>query len=42
MVEQGKPVIAINLGKTRGDELLRVKIEASCECLLPLLVERLR
>ncbi|WP_439862656.1 NAD-dependent protein deacetylase [Pseudomonas antarctica] len=41
MVEQGKPVVAINLGKTRGDELLRVKIEASCERLLPLLVERL-
>lgn len=42
MVEQGKPVIAINLGKTRGDELLQVKIEASCERLLPLLVERLK
>ncbi|MBO0493820.1 NAD-dependent protein deacetylase [Pseudomonas sp. Marseille-Q1929] len=42
MVEQGKPVIAINLGKTRGDELLQVKIEASCERLLPLLAERLR
>ncbi|WP_226456069.1 NAD-dependent protein deacetylase [Pseudomonas sp. AF03-9] len=42
MVEQGKPVIAINLGKTRGDELLQVKIQASCERLLPLLVERLR
>ncbi|MGR3889943.1 NAD-dependent protein deacetylase [Pseudomonas sp. 1152_12] len=41
MVAQGKPVIAINLGKTRGDELLQVKIEASCERLLPLLVERL-
>ncbi|AZF52360.1 NAD-dependent protein deacetylase of SIR2 family [Pseudomonas sp. R4-34-07] len=40
-VEQGKPVIAINLGKTRGDELLQVKIEASCEQLLPLLAERL-
>lgn len=40
MVEQGKPVIAINLGKTRGDELLQVKIEAQCEQLLPLLVER--
>lgn len=40
-VEQGKPVMAINLGKTRGDELLQVKIEASCERLLPLLVERL-
>ncbi|MCR4541754.1 NAD-dependent protein deacetylase [Pseudomonas sp. 18.1.10] len=42
MVEQGEPVIAINLGKTRGDELLQVKIEASCERLLPLLVERLK
>ena len=42
MVEQGKPVIAINLGKTRGDELLQVKIEASCETLLPLLAERLQ
>jgi len=41
MVEQGKPVIAINLGKTRGDELLQVKIQASCERLLPLLVDRL-
>jgi NAD-dependent SIR2 family protein deacetylase len=41
MVAQGKPVIAINLGKTRGDELLQIKIEASCERLLPLLVERL-
>ncbi|KMT53310.1 NAD-dependent protein deacetylase [Pseudomonas fildesensis] len=41
MVDQGKPVIAINLGKTRGDELLQVKIEASCERLLPLLAERL-
>ncbi len=40
MVEQGKPVIAINLGRTRGDELLQVKIEASCETLLPLLTER--
>ena len=41
MVEQGKPVIAINLGKTRGDELLQVKIETSCEQLLPLLADRL-
>lgn len=41
MVEQAKPVIAINLGKTRGDELLQVKIEASCETLLPLLAARL-
>lgn len=42
MVEHGKPVIAINLGKTRGDELLQVKIESSCEQLLPLLADRLR
>ncbi|QHF44296.1 NAD-dependent deacetylase [Pseudomonas sp. S35] len=42
MVEQGKPVIAINLGKTRGDDWLQVKIQASCERLLPLLAERLR
>ena len=42
MVEQGKPVIAINLGKTRGDELLQVKIETSCEQLLPLLANRLQ
>ena len=42
MVEQSKPVIAINLGKTRGDELLHVKIQASCERLLPLLTDRLR
>jgi NAD-dependent SIR2 family protein deacetylase len=41
MVEQDKPVIAINLGKTRGDELLQMKIAASCERLLPLLAERL-
>lgn len=42
MVEQGKPVVAINLGKTRGDELLQVKIEASCERLLPLLADRMQ
>ena len=41
MVEQGKPVIAINLGKTRGDELLQMKVQAPCEVLLPLLAERL-
>lgn len=41
MVEQGKPVIAINFGKTRADELLALKIEESCEALLPVLAERL-
>ncbi|MCF5706298.1 NAD-dependent protein deacetylase [Pseudomonas syringae] len=41
MAEQGKPVVAINHGKTRADELLDMKIEASCEQLLPLLAEAL-
>lgn len=38
--DQGKPLIAINLGKTRADDLLDIKIEASCETLLPALTER--
>lgn len=41
MVEQGKPVFAINYGKTRADDLLQLKIEAPCERLLPALVERM-
>ena len=41
VVDQGKPLIAINLGKTRADELLDLKIEASCEQLLPLLAQHL-
>lgn len=41
VVEQGKPLIAINVGKTRADDLLDLKIAASCEQLLPLLAERL-
>ncbi|MCD5981481.1 NAD-dependent protein deacetylase [Pseudomonas sp. CDFA 610] len=41
MAEHGKPVIAINHGKTRADELLDMKIEAPCEQLLPLLAEEL-
>ena len=40
-VDQGKPLIAINLGKTRADEILDLKIEGSCEQLLPLLARRL-
>ena len=39
--DQDKPLIAINLGKTRADDLLDIKIEASCETLLPALAERL-
>ncbi|MDQ3200698.1 MAG: NAD-dependent protein deacetylase [Pseudomonadota bacterium] len=41
MADHGRPLIAINLGKTRADDLLDMKIEASCEQLLPLLAERL-
>jgi NAD-dependent SIR2 family protein deacetylase len=40
-VDQGKPIIAINIGKTRADDLLDLKIEASCEQLLPRLTEQL-
>jgi NAD-dependent SIR2 family protein deacetylase len=41
VADQGKPLIAINLGKTRADDLLDLKIEASCEVLLPALTQRL-
>ncbi|TMU69726.1 NAD-dependent protein deacetylase [Pseudomonas fluorescens] len=41
IADRGKPLIAINLGKTRADDLLDLKIEASCEQLLPLLVRQL-
>jgi NAD-dependent SIR2 family protein deacetylase len=41
IADQGKPLIAINLGKTRADDLLDVKIAASCEVLLPELTRRL-
>lgn len=41
IADRGKPLIAINLGKTRADDLLDLKIEASCEQLLPLLTQRL-
>jgi NAD-dependent SIR2 family protein deacetylase len=42
IAERGKPLMAINLGKTRADDLLDLKIEGSCEELLPWLVEELR
>lgn len=42
IADRGKPLIAINLGKTRADNLLDLKIEASCEQLLPLLTQRLQ
>jgi NAD-dependent SIR2 family protein deacetylase len=36
--EAGKPVAAINIGRTRADELLTLKVSASCTHVLPLLV----
>ncbi|MBJ7372843.1 MAG: NAD-dependent protein deacetylase [Pseudomonas sp.] len=41
IAERGKPLMAINLGKTRADDLLDLKIEGSCEELLPWLAEEL-
>ena len=35
----GKPIAAINLGKTRADELLSLKITASAEAILPDLLD---
>ena len=39
--ERGKPLIALNLGKTRADDLLDMKIEVSCDLLLPELAQQL-
>ena len=37
MAERGKPVAAINLGRTRADDLLSLKVEANCaDALRPL------
>ncbi|RON99215.1 NAD-dependent deacetylase [Pseudomonas moraviensis] len=41
IAERGKPLMAINLGRTRADDLLDLKIEGSCEALLPWLAEKL-
>ncbi|MDO7899156.1 NAD-dependent protein deacetylase [Pseudomonas citrulli] len=37
--DQGKPLLAINRGKTRADEMLDLKLEEPCEQLLPLLAQ---
>lgn len=37
----GKPIAAINLGRTRADALLALKLEAPCGAILQQLVERL-
>lgn len=39
--EQGKPIAAVNLGRTRADELLELKIALPCDQALAALVERL-
>jgi NAD-dependent SIR2 family protein deacetylase len=40
-VRAGKPVAALNQGRTRGEELLDLKLESACETLLPALVQAL-
>ncbi|MEJ7806152.1 MAG: NAD-dependent deacetylase, partial [Telluria sp.] len=39
--QAGKPIAAVNLGTTRADDLLALKIEAMAEQVLPALLERL-
>ncbi len=34
----GKPVAAINLGRTRADDLLALKVEQTCEAALAFLL----
>lgn len=38
---EGKPIAAINLGKTRADDILSLKLEAAAEHLLPVLCDYL-
>jgi hypothetical protein len=37
-----KPIAALNLGKTRADHLFILRIEKTCETVLPALVDGLR
>jgi len=39
--ERGKPVAAVNLGRTRADSLLAFKVEADCGAALEGLLERI-
>jgi NAD-dependent SIR2 family protein deacetylase len=39
--ESGKPIAAVNLGRTRADDLISLKIEASAERILPLVSQLL-
>ena len=36
----GKPAAAVNLGRTRADDLLALKVEADCAVALSFLLER--
>jgi NAD-dependent SIR2 family protein deacetylase len=36
--ELGKPVVIINQGKTRADDMATLKLEADCAEILPLLL----
>ena len=38
--DSGKPIAAINLGKTRADELISLKVEVSAEDILPALLRQ--
>ena len=40
-IHSGKPIAAVNLGKTRADDLLSLKIEQSAEHVLPALAAML-
>jgi NAD-dependent SIR2 family protein deacetylase len=40
-VRSGVPIAAINLGRTRADSLLAIKLERDCSVVLPILVDRL-
>jgi NAD-dependent SIR2 family protein deacetylase len=39
--QRGKPVAAVNLGRTRADPILALKVEAPCAAVLEALVQRL-
>lgn len=41
MSRQGKPLLAINIGRTRADNLFHLKVQSPCEAVLPELARRL-
>ncbi|WP_051022427.1 NAD-dependent protein deacetylase [Nocardia pneumoniae] len=40
-VKRGRPVVIVNRGRTRGDELAALRLDAGCSDILPALAERL-